>query len=293
MAIPINNSIFLYNCACCNAENITLYAKNLVYKAPIFYSTSEITLENNTELWKCNTCNSVFSQYRIPETEAQKLYSTGNSSSRWNTELSFEQEKTKQLVDTIILYITNKSKILDIGCSTGKLLDFAKSVGVENCYGTEYSQESQEICSQKYHKIIDDIPLYSNYFDVITAFDLIEHIYDIPKFFLSLFEALQTGGYLILLTGNSEAQTARLLKGNWWYYNYPEHIVFPSKQFYSTLKEFELIAYCKVHNGKSYAGSLLKQFYKFIYYIKLNKKYIGLPSFIKDHHLVVLRKIEK
>ncbi|MFN0049480.1 MAG: class I SAM-dependent methyltransferase [Cytophagales bacterium] len=286
----IQNTLFNKKCACCQSEEINLFATNVDYLKPVYYSTTEIQLSNTVELWRCQSCKSVFIQNAICESDSINLYSFGESSKRWNNEMTFFEEKTTQLIKLILPYLTNKEAVLDIGCSTGRLLDFAKINGSKQTFGIEFSIESQNICVQKGHLMINEIADFKETFDTVFAFDLIEHTYNVPGFLSGISNALKKDGILIVLTGNPHAFTAQLLKNNWWYYCFPEHVVFPSKQFYANLKDFDLVNYAKVYNGKSYTGNLTKLFFKLIYYFRLNGKYIGLPSFVKDHHLVILRK---
>jgi hypothetical protein len=57
---------------------------------PTYYSTTQIKLSRIPELWKCQGCESSFTQNAIHEEDAIKLYSQGSSQIRW-TNLPFER----------------------------------------------------------------------------------------------------------------------------------------------------------------------------------------------------------
>ena len=65
-------------------------------------------------------------------------------------------------------------------------------------------------------------------YDVITAFDVIEHVQDPRRMLADIAERLAPGGRVILGTGNADAKTWRMMGGRYWYCYYPEHLAFIS-----------------------------------------------------------------
>jgi hypothetical protein len=91
----------------------------------------------------------------------------------------------------------------------------------------------------------------------------------------------------VLLTGNNASLPAKFLGPKWWYVNYPEHVVFPSKKYYQDLSGFELVKYIKTFASRSHEkGSGMINTLKHVF----DPDYSGRSSF-SDHHLVVLRKL--
>ena len=73
-------------------------------------------------------------------------------------------------------------KVLDLGCGTGALLDQLRGCSAE-LWGLDVSQEGLKFCAIRGHKklVLADatrVPFRQNYFDVITAIGLIEHLDD-------------------------------------------------------------------------------------------------------------------
>lgn len=74
----------------------------------------------------------------------------------------------------------DKIKILDIGCGSGLMLNALEELG--KTYGMDMSDEaisfSREIFNGRVEKgaLPDQLPYQHNYFDLVTALDVIEHI---------------------------------------------------------------------------------------------------------------------
>ena len=79
--------------------------------------------------------------------------------------------------------IKHNNYVLDIGCNTGVLLDFAHNY-TKHTYGVEYSEMARKITARKGHKTYEySIQIPENVkFDIIFAFDLIEHLYMVSSF---------------------------------------------------------------------------------------------------------------
>jgi hypothetical protein len=73
------------------------------------------------------------------------------------------------------------------------------------------------------HSAINDL---SDHFDLITAFDLIEHLEDPFAFMQAMTERTKEGAYIVISSGNSNSWPCRLEGGNYWYVRIPEHISF-------------------------------------------------------------------
>lgn len=100
---------------------------------------------------------------------------------------------------------------LDVGCGDGELtLERAKKIGTRNIWGIEVLDS--EIKKAKAKKIIvkksdlnKKLSFEDNKFDVITATQVIEHLYDIDVFVSEMYRVLKIGGILIISTENLSA----------------------------------------------------------------------------------------
>jgi hypothetical protein len=70
---------------------------------------------------------------------------------------------------------------------------------------------------------LDDAILPQATFNVVTAFDVFEHLQCPAEAVSRIHSALAQGGMLIIETGNSQSSLARWLRAGWYYFRYIEH----------------------------------------------------------------------
>jgi len=137
-----------------------------------------------------------------------------------------DQSRYKQILDSLPKQPLRR--VLDIGCGTGTFLAML-SPEVER-FGIEPSMAAAELARAKGIEIIDygdlERPELRNTFDLATAIDVVEHTADLQEFRRHLTTALRPGGTAIILTGDAESRSARILGRYWLYLNYAEHITF-------------------------------------------------------------------
>lgn len=290
--ISINNNQRFNRCPLCRSRLI--HKVGIIETTdPVLFSSTEISLKQPQEYWRCKSCLSGFKQNIVSENEAREIYSK-DSGSRWETD-NFESEKTPEMLAGIEKYLKEGIKVLDFGCNTGELLDYCKKKGAKT-FGVEYSQEARAICEGKGHKMFENINTVSEEgFDLIFAFDLVEHLYDPGYFFNRVNELLTKNGKLIILSGNSDSITARFAKNRWQYLSFPEHIIFPSEKFYLSLDGLGIVDYRHIYNSighrKNSYDYLLKSIILKIISIAFKLmcgRYVGQPTLGKDHHLIIL-----
>ncbi len=117
------------------------------------------------------------------------------------TSVDFWIKAKIKLVDSIFQSLEIKNaKILDIGCGTGEDLEML------NRYGTVYITDTEkrtlemipkDLYAAKRLGTAEDIDFPSNMFDVVVAFDVIEHIKDDKAAVKEIGRVLRNGGYFI------------------------------------------------------------------------------------------------
>ena len=285
--MQINNNYILNRCPLCSSRGITQIGK-LKYREHINFSSHDVELSQEPELWKCHTCLSSFVQNTVDAETAKMLYSTGHPGNRWS-KVAFDQNKTREVVKHMSAIFQDKCNVLDVGCNTGELLDFARILGCRTS-GVEFSSASCDVLREKGHTpyaTLDDTP--GNY-DVITAFDLIEHIYDVPEFIKRCSDKLSAKGRLVILTGNINSLSARLAGVHWWYAQYPEHIVFPSKKYFKKRSGLRVEKWILTYASKSYKFPINIIWPAILHTFLLRQAFTGLPSIGPDHALIILKK---
>jgi 2-polyprenyl-3-methyl-5-hydroxy-6-metoxy-1,4-benzoquinol methylase len=129
-------------------------------------------------------------------------------------------------LDKVIQYFNKKSglkaspRILDIGCSNGRFLEVAVRKGIE-AWGLELSENaiaaaSPHIRSRIYRGDANNIEsLELNKFNIVTAFDLIEHLF-YPINFLKNLHKLITKDGIIVMTTPDASSFLRIFMGKYW-----------------------------------------------------------------------------
>ena len=260
----------------------------LDYVGQVRFSTCDIKLTTEPELWRCRACGSGFVQNTIDELNSQHFYSMGKAGDRWSTQ-SFERNKTRIVVRRLQALFRPGMRLLDVGANTGELLDFAQQAGCLTA-GLEYSDTSRAALREKGHTSHASIAEVGSSYDVITAFDLVEHLYDVPGFLQSCHERLADGGRLVMLTGDIEAPSARLAAEHWWYAQYPEHIVFPSRTYLGSLPMFRIQFLHRTYASVGYQRTGLLGLAQMVRKRLQGRHFNGLPSLGPDHILAVLKK---
>lgn len=105
-----------------------------------------------------------------------------------------------------------QARILDLGCGNGAFLYFLKREGYKNILGIDVSPEQIELAKKigingvKCQDVLDFLKNSDEKFNVITAFDLIEHFRKDEFLLLSklVYRALKAQGLFILRTINGE-----------------------------------------------------------------------------------------
>jgi 2-polyprenyl-3-methyl-5-hydroxy-6-metoxy-1,4-benzoquinol methylase len=107
--------------------------------------------------------------------------------------------------------------ILDIGCYDGTFLSLIKNrnnnfYGVEaNDWGVEKSRKKRIKIQQFFFDGKESLPYEDNFFDIVVAGEIIEHIFDTDLFLAEIKRVLKPEGKLLISTPNIASLGRRLL----------------------------------------------------------------------------------
>ncbi len=118
--------------------------------------------------------------------------------------------------------------LLDLGCSSGSFLEFVKCEHWR-LYGIEMSAECAKIAQEKTGAdvFVGDIiqaPFPPESFDVITCFDVLEHLYEPKKVLAKVVEWLKPGGIFFVQVPNVDSAEARVFRSYWCGLELPRHL---------------------------------------------------------------------
>jgi 2-polyprenyl-3-methyl-5-hydroxy-6-metoxy-1,4-benzoquinol methylase len=174
-------------------------------------------------LCKCSKCSFVFSK-RIPTLEELIKHYEGYGRNDFLSDITIK--RYHELLDEFEK-VRKTNRILDIGCGIGYFLEVAKKRGWE-VYGTEFTAKAIEICEEKGIKMHQGALNPENYptdfFDIITSFEVIEHINTPQIEIKNIHKILRKEGYFYVTTPNFNSLLRYHLKGKYNVIGWPEHL---------------------------------------------------------------------
>ncbi len=131
--------------------------------------------------------------------EYKKMYEL--ESSYW-----WHQGRQHIIASLLKKYLPDNEKnvqILDLGCGTGINFEILEKFG--KVEGVDISDEAIKFCKKRGYQDISkgnvtDLHLPENTFDVVTAFDMLEHIEDDEKALRNMHKVLKPGGLAFILS---------------------------------------------------------------------------------------------
>lgn len=119
-------------------------------------------------------------------------------------------------------------KLLDIGCNIGTFLVEARNMGF-NVAGVEMNPDCAEY-ARDHHGLdvftgrLDEANLPASSVDVITLFDVLEHVPNPQALLADIYRILKPHGILMLQSPNLESQMAVWFQSEWQWLCLPDHI---------------------------------------------------------------------
>ena len=176
-------------------------------------------------LAKCQQCTFVFSRKKPSNEELAAYYDQYFYGEDYYSS-PITRKRFEELLDTFEPYRKN-NRLLDVGCGTGDFLMAARERGWE-CTGIEFSPKAVEICRKKGLKVFQgDLHAVSSLlpdFDVITSFEVIEHINTPREEMDSVKKHLRIGGVFYLTTPNFNSLIRMMLGSRYDAIVFPEHL---------------------------------------------------------------------
>lgn len=118
--------------------------------------------------------------------------------------------------------------LLDLGCSSGSFLQSLSGTGWD-LFGVEMSEKSAgqaraKSGAQVFVGDILDAEFESESFDVITCFDVFEHLYQPRQVMAKVVDWLKPGGIFYVLVPNVDSAEGHVFKGYWHGLELPRHL---------------------------------------------------------------------
>jgi len=172
----------------------------------------------------CNQCKTLFVNPRPPFKDLNHFYSKSPSTRYWvkyffKPVMEIRRDKIfKPRAEKLSQKIPEfkNSRIGDIGAGFGLFLEELRKIWSDAEYvAIEPSVEMAEICREKgfvvISEMLEDIVDSDEQFDILTSFELFEHLYDPDNFLKKVYKLLKKNGYFIMTTLNVQGFDIQLL----------------------------------------------------------------------------------
>jgi len=117
-------------------------------------------------------------------------------------------------------------RLLDVGCSSGALLLVARDLGFQTA-GVEPAGKAADTARSfgldVYNGLLHEANYTDDGFDIVTMFEVVEHLIDPVTVVREIHRILKPGGVLLIGTGNAASWTARFLGSKWEYFDIGRH----------------------------------------------------------------------
>lgn len=193
----------------------------------------------SSRLITCNECSLVYKSSYLDDDTESTLYNLwlSKGGNRWRVSKDEVEIQRQVAIDIInqFKHINGRAPIsvIDIGAGEGGYLDYLPSY---ERFSLDVNSASVEQNNQRgVQSILSDICSESwaptESFDVVTCFDVLEHLRKPDIGIRNISNLLAPGGVFIAETGNIKSFIPRYFgPQNWWYVNIPEHKVFWRKE---------------------------------------------------------------
>jgi 2-polyprenyl-3-methyl-5-hydroxy-6-metoxy-1,4-benzoquinol methylase len=172
-------------------------------------------------LRQCPECSLLVSSCTAEEhEEALAMWDTTNGTLPDARSLRRFRDVTRRRLGLALRLLPDRSQpaLLDVGCSSGSLLEVAAAMGFA-AKGVEIAPTAAAVARHAGFDVhegrLQDAGYAPQSFDVITLIELIEHVTDPCALLLQCRNLLRPGGVLVINTPNGKSWSARVLGGKW------------------------------------------------------------------------------
>lgn len=218
--------------------------------------------EDETELFRkqglrfvrCLQCGLAYMNPRPNREALERLYAyESQANDVWvdvllsDAEEQFQTQDFGELLDAVAAHRPVGGRLLDIGCSVGRLLHVAQQRGYE-VLGLELGERAADVARQRYglevlSQTLEEVALESESFDVVALIETLEHLPEPRDMVREIRRLLKPGGIFLVGVPNGGSLGAMVLKQDARTFNRNHLIFFGEEQLQRFLEEegFEMV----------------------------------------------------
>ena len=182
------------------------------------------------EFWRCLECG--LERIDPPPTleELEKYYNKSYASGLYSLflqEVLMKRMTAEHRMKSVTRH-ARPGRLLDLGCANGVLVKSACELGYD-AEGIDLSlvavEKGRSSGLELSVSTIEDWQPEHRY-DVITGYDILEHVLDPLDFMRNVHRLLEPDGVVLISVPNTRSIFARLMGKNWWFYIPEEHLTY-------------------------------------------------------------------
>ena len=271
--------------------------------------------KNNYLLLRCPTCAlicvDIDEDYRtFVDRYYQKGYFTGESSRMAYVDYEDDKPYITANMRKFISFmrgIKPGGKLLDVGCALGFFVELARQEGYDP-HGIDPSdyailKAKKLVGAGRIQKAtLSEGRAHTKTYDVVTMFDVFEHLADPGKDLDTVSKILKDDGIIVLATGDTDSVFGKMFGRRWTFYNPPQHLTYFNRDNLTRLlhaKGFEPVVWTRIgkwlslryilHLARTGGESTIAEYlYRLVNLLRVGKLPLYLP--IKDNMVVIARK---
>ncbi len=164
---------------------------------------------------RCRACGMM---YRDPQEEDPLTAYAATADEDYLGEWPARQATFERSLRQLHRFVRPPGELLDVGCSTGFFLRVARdagwhAVGLEPSHWAVAHAQAEGL--EVLQGTLDSHPFRPGQFDVVTLWDVIEHVRDLRQTLAAARELLRPGGVLALTTMDVYSPIARVMGARW------------------------------------------------------------------------------
>ncbi len=210
-------------CNLCGSRDAqVLYPSSMNNSSPSAadYRCTSSTYGIHPPIVRCRQCGLVYANPRWQSSLVRASYSAVEDPTylveREGRVLTFRRNLAP--IQALIEKNSHTRRLLDVGCYIGVMVELAQESGWE-AWGVEPSTWASEQARSRGLRVLtgtlSEATLEGGYFDVVTMWDVIEHVTDPMTEVRNVYRVLKPGGLFAVHTIDIESAFARLLGRHW------------------------------------------------------------------------------
>lgn len=167
---------------------------------------------------KCKNCHLIYMNPMEEASKTNEYYFKAKNTHAPTIRESYLRTAKSQV--HLIQKYASGTNLLDIGCAQGFFLFSASQAGY-TAKGIEISQDAAEYARMEFGldveaKPFEELRFADNHFDVVTLWQVLEHVPYPLVILREVHRILKPGGLLVVSTPNIEGIPAKILRKRWW-----------------------------------------------------------------------------